>query len=106
MTHDLPHLPTGWAITTVEITETVTYRVHVAHPHGAAPREIAAVGYRDYATETAPETVFPHDPGGDRIVVRGRDQNLPRGWPGWAEARPDHDTVTAIVQTAAAGRVG
>ena len=103
MTHDLPHLPTGWAITSVEVTETTTYRVHVAHPQGATEDDIAAAGYDDYARETAPETVFPHEVGADRIVVRGRDQD-PQGWPGWAAERPDHDAVTAILEVATADR--
>ena len=96
MPETTPALPEGWAVTTVEITETTTYRVHVAHPAGAARPEIAAVGYDDYSQELHPETVFDHELGVDEIAVGGQSQDG-WDWPAWADRRPTHDQVTAIL---------
>jgi hypothetical protein len=91
-----PELPEGWEITTVEITESTTFRVAVAHPRDASSRAIAAVGHDDLAQEEHPEAVFPHELGEDSVTARGEDQDT-WGWPPWAGSRPGHATVTAIL---------
>lgn len=100
MTEHVPQLPAGWEITTVEITETTTYRIPVAHPQGASARAIAAAGHDDYTQEEHPETVFDHQPGEDEVRVRGEQQDS-WGWPAWAARRPDHDAVVAILDATA-----
>lgn len=97
MTETAPRLPEGWAITTVEITDTTTYRVVVAHPEGASAQAIAAAGYEDLRQEPHPETVFPHEVGEDEVSVDGQLQDT-WGHAPWADRRPDHDTVVAILE--------
>lgn len=66
-------LPAGWAVTTVQITETTTYDVLVAHPPGATAAAIAAAGYEDYTDTAHPDRTFPAVPGEDEISIEGRD---------------------------------
>lgn len=94
-------VPEGWTLSTVEISETTTYRIPVAHPRGAAPGEVAAVGYDDYCQAMRPEFVFAHTIGPDEVSVAGHvhdpgptDESTP--WPSWAESRP---AITARGET-------
>lgn len=105
MTDHVPQLPAGWEITTVEIFETTSYRIPVAHPSGASAQAIAVASYDDYAQQEHPETVFDHQPGEDEVTVRGQLQDI-WGWPAWADRRPDHDAVVAILEAAVADEAG
>lgn len=94
-------VPEGWTLSTVEISETTTYRIPVVHPRGAAPGEVAAVGYDDYCQAMRPEFVFAHTIGPDEVSVAGHvhestptSESTPR--PSWAARRP---AITARGET-------
>lgn len=81
-------VPEGWTVTDVEVLETTTYTVTVAHPVGATGAEIAAVGYDDYRQALHPEAQFIHVVGADEVTVAGESQESDPPWPSWAAHRP------------------
>lgn len=81
-------VPEGWTVSRVEVRETTTYTVSVAHPLSATRAEVAAVGYDDFSQELHPDIRFRHLVGADEIAVDGELQDGSLPWPSWAEHRP------------------